>query len=114
MNTRKNITLKHLHINGEKQIGIKFYPDKMIQTVIKGLPNAKWSNRFSMVYIKNTPDNLNHIFNDFKGIAWVNTGSFFNIKKARRKKMHQSLLMVIGKENYQKTTVLAPKGFIRN
>ena len=32
------ITLKHLLIKEEKQIGIKFYPNKIIQAVIKGLP----------------------------------------------------------------------------
>jgi site-specific recombinase XerD len=71
------VTLKHLLINDEKQIGIKFYPDKMVQTVVKGLPNVKWSNEFNMVYIKNDQKNLNTIFNDFKGVAWVNCAHFF-------------------------------------
>lgn len=74
---QKNITLKHLLINNEKQIGIKFYPDKMLQTVLKGLPEIKWSNEFGMAYIKNNPKNLNLIFEDFKGLAWINCSSFF-------------------------------------
>ncbi|NRA10631.1 MAG: phage integrase N-terminal SAM-like domain-containing protein, partial [Crocinitomicaceae bacterium] len=57
---------------------MKFYPDKLIQTIIKGLPSVKWSNSFSMAYIENTKQNLNLIFNSFRGIAWVNTGTFFN------------------------------------
>lgn len=73
----KNITLKHLYINNEKQIGIKFYPNKLVQTVVKGLPNVKWSNEFGMAYIKNTPANLNLIFADFKGLAWINCAGFF-------------------------------------
>jgi len=73
----KNITLKHLLINNEKQIGIKFFPDKLVQTVIKGLPNVKWSKEFGMAYIKNNPANLNLIFNDFKGLAWINCAHFF-------------------------------------
>lgn len=77
---RKNITLKHLLIKGEKQIGLKFYPDKMIQTIVKGLPDPKWSTEFGMVYIKNSTENLTQIFNDFRGVAWVNTGSFFDSK----------------------------------
>ncbi|MEO6901604.1 MAG: phage integrase N-terminal SAM-like domain-containing protein, partial [Bacteroidia bacterium] len=79
MNTEKyrTITLKHLLINNEKQIGLKFYPDKLVQTVIKGLPNVKWSNDFGMAYLKNDTTNLNSIFNDFKGIAWVNCAHFF-------------------------------------
>ena len=79
----KNITLKHLLINNEKQIGIKFYPDKLLQTVIKGLPNVKWSNKFGMAYIKNNPNNLNLIFNDFKGLAWINCASFFPNNKIK-------------------------------
>lgn len=71
------VTLKHLLINEEKQIGLKFYPDKMVQTIVKGLPNVKWSNEFGMVYIKNDQKNLNTIFNDFKGVAWVNCAHFF-------------------------------------
>lgn len=79
----KNITLKHLLINNEKQIGIKFYPDKLLQTVIKGLPNVKWSNEFGMAYIKNNPNNLNLLFNDFKGLAWINCASFFPRNKVK-------------------------------
>ncbi|TXB67060.1 tyrosine-type recombinase/integrase [Vicingus serpentipes] len=82
-NFNKNITLKHLLINNEKQIGIKFYPDKLLQTVIKGLPNVKWSNEFGMAYIKNNPNNLNLIFNDFKGLAWINCASFFPNNKIK-------------------------------
>lgn len=79
----RNITLKHLLINNEKQIGIKFYPDKLLQTVIKGLPEIKWSNEFGMAYIKNNPKNLNLIFEDFKGVAWVNCSHFFPKHKTK-------------------------------
>ncbi|MDG1476797.1 MAG: tyrosine-type recombinase/integrase, partial [Vicingaceae bacterium] len=74
------ITLKHLLIKEEKQIGLKFNPDKMVQTVIKGLPEVKWSNKFGMAYLKNNSKNIELIFNDFKGIAWVNGSHFFHKK----------------------------------
>jgi site-specific recombinase XerD len=80
MSDSKNITLYHLYINSQKQIGLKFFTDKIIQTVIKGLPNARWSNTHNMAYIKNTPKNLDLIYQDFKGIAWVN-GNYFYDKK---------------------------------
>lgn len=73
----KYVTLKHLLIGNQKQIGLQFYPNKLIQTVIKGLPNAKWSKEYNMVYIENKPNNLNLIFTDFKGVAWVNCSHFF-------------------------------------
>ena len=79
----KNITLKHLLINNEKQIGIKFYPDKLLQTVIKGLPNVKWSKEFDMAYVKNNAANLNHIFEDFKGLAWITVLIFFRATKQK-------------------------------
>ncbi|MBL4669311.1 MAG: tyrosine-type recombinase/integrase [Flavobacteriales bacterium] len=76
-NKQQTITLKHLLIKEEKKIGIKFYPNKMIQTVIKGLPRVAWSNEFGMAYIENNIGNLNLIFEDFKGIAWINCTHFF-------------------------------------
>ncbi len=72
------VTLKHLLIKEEKQIGLKFYPNKMIQTIIKGFPDVKWSSEFNMAYLKNSKSNLDLIFNDFRGIAWLNSGTFFN------------------------------------
>ena len=77
---KKNITLKHLLINGEKKIGLKFYPDKVIQALIKELPTPKWSKEFSMVYLPNTPKITDLIFSKFKGVAWINSGNFFNNK----------------------------------
>lgn len=78
MNYRiKNITLKHLLIDSKKQIGIQFYPDKVIQSIIKVLPDPKWSKDFGMVYILNTKENLTEIFNKFRGVAWVNCNYFF-------------------------------------
>jgi len=79
----KNITLKHLLINQEKQIGILFYPDKVIQALIKELPMPKWSNTYGMVYIKNNQSNLNAIFKKFRGVAWVNCNYFFKDKPLR-------------------------------
>ena len=74
--TKKNIAMKHLLIDGKKQIGLKFYPDKVIHALVKELPNVAWSNQFGMVYIRNTSENFNLIFSLFKGVAWINLSSF--------------------------------------
>jgi site-specific recombinase XerD len=79
----RHITLKHLLINNQKMIGIKFYPDKVIQALIKELSTPKWSNEFGMVYVTNTKENLAHIFEKFRGVAWVNGNSFFKEKVQR-------------------------------
>lgn len=79
----QSITLKHLLIKEEKCIGIKFQPNKIVQTVIKGLPEVKWCNKFGMAYLKNTPKNLTLIFEDFKGVAWINCAHFFPTNKSK-------------------------------
>ena len=83
LSTHKKITLKHLFINNEKQIGLEFSSDKTIHAFIKTLPNIKWSSKFGIAYIKNSQDNLNTIFRVFKGIAWVNSAHFFPKTKSK-------------------------------
>ena len=78
--SRKVLNLEHLLIGGRRQIGIKFYPDKVLQELIKTLPNVKWSTTHGMAYIPNHKSNLNLIFNKFRGIAWVSTKFFFDTK----------------------------------
>ena len=78
MNSPKmhRITLKHLLIKGEKKIGLQFYPNKVLNALVKGLPGVRWSNTLSLVHIPNTEDNLDLIFNTFRGVAWVNCNYF--------------------------------------
>jgi len=77
MNKEKSITLKNLYINEQKCIGLQFYPDKVIQALIKELPTPKWSKEFNMVYVLNDKKTLDEIFNKFRGVAWVNCNHFF-------------------------------------
>ena len=80
MDNSRIITLHHLYINNKKQIGLKFFPNKIIQTIIKGLPNPRWSNLHNMAFIINTPKNLDTVYKNFKGVAWVNGNYFFDKK----------------------------------
>ena len=81
----KILTLKHLLINDEKQIGLKYYPNKTIQIAVDRLPEIKWSDKFSMHYFKNNKHNLNAVFTNFKGIAWINCKHFFYDKPIKNK-----------------------------
>jgi len=63
-------------IKNQKVIGIKFFPDKLIQSLIKGLPNPKWSTLYNMAYIPHSKENLGIIFKTFKGHAWINYNRF--------------------------------------
>ena len=76
----KQITIRHLFINNAKQIGIQFYPDKVIQALVKDLPQPKWSSEHNMAYILNSKENLSVLFEKFRGIAWVNCNYFFENK----------------------------------
>jgi integrase/recombinase XerD len=73
----RQITLKHLNIDGKKWIALQFHPDSTIQKLIKSLPNIKWSTFYGMAILTNNASNLNLIFDTFKGIAWVNCHNFF-------------------------------------
>ena len=79
----KHITLKHLLILGNRCIGLQFYPDKVIQALVKGLPDVKWSNTYSMPFIPNKGNNLDVVFRTFKGVAWINCTHFFPNKPVR-------------------------------
>ncbi|MCV9386997.1 site-specific tyrosine recombinase/integron integrase [Reichenbachiella ulvae] len=73
----KSITLKHLVINSRRYGGIKFYPDKVIQSLVKNLPEIGWSNKYQMAVLPNNPSHLQNIYDAFKGVAWINTQYFF-------------------------------------
>ena len=63
-------------INNQKMIGIKFAPDRLIQGLIKSLPDPKWSQEYNMAYITNTKTNLGIILTTFKGLVWINYNRF--------------------------------------
>ena len=77
MAVEQHITLKHLLIDEQKMIGLKFYPNKVVQALIKELSSPKWSEKYNMVYLPNNQENLTKIFNKFKGVAWINCNHFF-------------------------------------
>ena len=81
MEFRKSITLKHLLINETRCIGIQFQPDKVVNALLKELPNIKWSNDFNLPYMPNTKANIGLIYQKFRGVAWVNTNYFFSHRR---------------------------------
>ena len=61
----QKITLKHLLIRGEKKIGFQFYPNKVLNAMVKSLPEVKWSKEFNMAHIPNEKQNINLILSTF-------------------------------------------------
>lgn len=80
---KKHITLKHLFIDNEKFIGLQFYTDKVLQSLIKDLQGISWSNEFNMYYISNNKFNLDNIYNLFRGVAWIDSKYFFNQSRSK-------------------------------
>ena len=78
----RSITLKHLLIEGKKQIGLQFKSDRVIQALITQLPNTIWSDDFNMYHLPNTKQNLELIFKTFKGEVWINGNFFFTERKS--------------------------------
>ncbi|QED37369.1 tyrosine-type recombinase/integrase [Antarcticibacterium arcticum] len=74
---RKYITLKNLLIEGKKCIGLKFFQDKVLQALVNELPNVEWSEEFNMHYVPNSSAAMDEIFEQFRGVAWVNCNHFF-------------------------------------
>ncbi|MBC7000848.1 tyrosine-type recombinase/integrase [Cytophaga sp. FL35] len=72
-------------IDNQKMIGIKFLPDRLVQNLVKGLPNPKWSEKHNMAYIPNTKTNLGVIFNTFKGVVWINYNRFLTNRPVNTK-----------------------------
>ena len=70
-------------VNDQKMIGIKFLPDRLIQGLIKGLPDAKWSSAHQMAYIPNTKTNKALVYTTFKGTVWINYNRFMENKPIR-------------------------------
>ncbi len=84
----KHITLKHLLIRNQKMIGMQFRQDKVLQALVKELPDARWSEKFGMAYIPNTKEHLDMIFKLFKGVAWINCNFFYKNQVVNREKQN--------------------------
>ncbi|GAA5020630.1 tyrosine recombinase [Marivirga lumbricoides] len=77
-------------------IGLKFYPDKVIQALVKELSGIKWSNQYGMAYIPNEGDNLKKVYQQFKGVAWID-GKYFYKKATLKDPIKKELLFSIKK-----------------
>ena len=84
MENKRHLTLKHLLIDNKKYIGLQFYSDKVINSLIKEFKDLDWSKEFNMHYIPNNKANLDTIFSLFRGIAWINTNYFFEKSNSKQ------------------------------
>lgn len=113
MQKQSKISLHHLLIDSEKQIGIKFYPNKVIQALIKELPEPKWSKAHEMAYIKNTSSNLNIIFKLFRGVAWIDCKYFFKNKPVNVQELGNGDISWVKKRTIQQNYRVCPDEYLQ-
>jgi site-specific recombinase XerD len=80
-NFRRSVNLKHLLINGEKHIGLKYHPDKVVDALTAQLHGIEWHAEYGMYHLPNNKTNLDRIFGLFKGVAWINGSAFFEQRR---------------------------------
>jgi site-specific recombinase XerD len=78
-----SITLKHLVIQSEKQIGLKYSANQLVEKILKGVDGLKWSEEFGLYYLLNNTANFKLIMDTFKGIAWINLQQFTGQSKGK-------------------------------
>lgn len=101
-----NITLKHILIDKQKYIGLKFRTNKVLMALVSQLPTCFWSTQYSMFCIINTKQNMTLLFKQVKGVAWINGQYFFSNKPVNTNNKP------VGYEGLNKVFPEAPEGFI--
>lgn len=61
-------------------IGLQFYADKVLQALIKQLPEIKWLNESDQACIPNSSQNLSILYAMFKGVAFIDGKYFYRNK----------------------------------
>jgi len=101
-----NITLKHILIDKQKYIGLKFRTNKVLMALVSQLPTCFWSTQYSMFCIINTKQNMTLLFKQVKGVAWINGQYFFSNKPVSTNNKP------VGYEGLSKVFPEAPEGYI--
>jgi len=80
MNKLPVVTLRNLMIEGQKCIGLQYYPVKVVDLLMETLPDIRFDAQYNMRFVVNTEKTLDLIQGKFKGIAWINYKYFYRNK----------------------------------
>jgi len=83
MKFSQHIALKHLLIDNKKFIGLQFYSNKALDILVKQLKHVNWSDEFNMYHVPNNKNQLDEIYNTFRGVAWVDSKYFFSHTRSK-------------------------------
>ena len=103
MNPTKKISLRNILVSQKRCIGIEFRPDKVLNALVKEIPDIKWEKEFQIAYVPNTPTHLSAIFDIFKGVAWVD-GKYFFKDRPNHHPVREDRLMTIEEFENRKTS----------
>ncbi|WP_418511835.1 site-specific tyrosine recombinase/integron integrase [Corallibacter sp.] len=83
MKFSQHITLKHLLVDNKKHIGLQFYANRALDILVKQLKNVKWNDEFNMYQVPNNKNQLDEIYNTFRGVAWIDSKYFFTNTRSK-------------------------------
>lgn len=106
------LTLRQLLIDSEKCIGLQYLSDPVIERLINLLPGVFWSTEYNMMGVKNCPENLTLIFQNFKGIAWINCRYFFKNRPVHEGAEPVNLAFLKSRNDEPARTPLVPPEYI--
>ena len=67
----KQIKLIPVNHRGNSQLFVKFAIDNELLTILRKIPDAKWSRTHTSWYVANNPENLKLIYCLFEGVAVI-------------------------------------------
>ena len=82
---RKTVTLEALDHSGQRRLALRFPYDTGLIAIAKGI-GAQWSKNHKCWHVENGSASMKAIFAAFKGRAWVDASSIFNLAEHATKK----------------------------
>ena len=80
MSPTRRITLKHLMLSGQRYIGLQHPLEKLLDALVKQLPEVRRVKEYQMYALPNQPARVQEVFRQFKSVAYIN-GQYFFAKK---------------------------------
>ncbi len=78
------IHLRHLMHHGQKHIGVDFKPNKVLNTLIRSIEGIFRDKEAEIHLLPNNKENIQKLFETFRGVAWINGQQFFHHGKGKQ------------------------------
>lgn len=91
MKRKTEITLDKITITGKEYLRVQFPMQSPHKELAKTLHDRKWSTAFQCLYIPNTRQHIDNVFDTFKGLAWINLEKIKLKKNPQKQQRPKSL-----------------------